>query len=142
MCILSCVTNFLTSCAEESSSVCLQIKSVLLEVRDVLYSSCEEQPELQLLLCPPMYRLTPLWYRDGAAEVLLKFAQVFRDDKPRNLHLLASFPVPKLEADEVHLTPFLGLEFVMHLFDSADMLLDSLKSSSDSKTAKNTETIR
>ena len=68
-----------------------------------------------------MYRTVPQWYREGIAEVLIKFSSLYSavTDKPANLFLLPSFASPKLEADGVHLDPYSGLQYVLHLFDSA-----------------------
>ena len=60
ICVLSCITNFLTSCSGSSSSVSVRIESCLSEVRDTLESACQENPERYFLICPPMYRLVNL----------------------------------------------------------------------------------
>ena len=88
-----------------------------------------------------MYRTTPLWYSDGLSEILRKFGDIFKDC-PRNLLLLPSFPQSELESDGVHLTPFCGLQFVLHIFDAANSALDLLKKSSSSVAASNSGSIR
>ena len=123
--ILSCITNFLTSSDTdgESSSAAVRVEPLLLDLRETLLSFCQEQPDRSFFLAPPMYRTSPLWYLDGLPEVLLKFSEVFRAEKPPNLFLLPSFQPTELEADGVHLTPYAGFRFVVHLFDAASEAL-------------------
>ena len=52
------------------------------------------------------------------------FSQLMSDEKPDNLHLLPSFATPEFESDGAHLTAYSGLEFILHLFDSASDVLD------------------
>jgi hypothetical protein len=61
---------------------------------------------------------------------------------PGNLILMPSFPNPDFEADGVHLTPYSGLEYVVHLFESAHALI--LRKSSDvpSRVASGSESTR
>ena len=73
-----------------------------------------------------MYRSSPVWYREGLSEILALFSQVLSSEKPPNLHLLPSFATPEFENDGVHLTAYSGLEFILHLFDSAADLLSSI----------------
>ena len=75
-----------------------------------------------------MYRTNPTWYRDGLPEVLTLFSQIFNGDQPENLRLLPSFPTPAFETDGVHLTAFSGLEFVHHLIDASQDLLEMMAS--------------
>ena len=51
------------------------------------------------------------------------FSQVMSEEKPENLHLLPSFATPEFESDGVHLTAYSGLEFILHLFDTASEVL-------------------
>ena len=74
-----------------------------------------------------MYRTSPVWYLDGLAEILIKFSEVFSRDKPPNLFLIPSFNHTELESDGVHLLPYPGLQFVVHLFDQAKEALESTK---------------
>jgi len=48
-----------------------------------------------------------------------------------NLYALPSFPTPAFEEDGVHLNPYSGLEYVLYLFDTTNMLLDSISAGSD-----------
>ena len=125
VCIIACLTNFLTR-ADGHSTVALRVEPVLQEIRAALVEFCAILPSRLVLISPPMYRTTPLWYREGLAEILTVFSQVFNVDKPDNLILLPSFSTPSFEADGVHLTAYSGLEFIMHLFDSSQEALDNL----------------
>ena len=120
-CIISCLTNFLTASSSDgpSSSVQVRVEPVLREVQELLLSQCQEFPDRNWFLSPPMYRTTPVWYLDGLPEILIKFSEMYRVDKPPNLHLLPSFQFPDLEADGVHLLPYPGLQYVVSLFDDA-----------------------
>ena len=123
--ILSCFSNFLAS-ADGPVSISQRVDPVLEQLYDGLLLACGQFPDRQYLLSPPMYRTSPVWYREGLAEILSLFSQTFRRDKPDNLHLLPSFATPEYDSGGVHLTPYSGLEFLMHLFDSANDLLDQL----------------
>jgi hypothetical protein len=83
-----------------------------------------------------------LWYRDGLPEILRKFSSLMSASPPANFHLLPSFPSPDLDQDGVHLTPFAGLEFLFHLFDSSNTILKSLKNSPETKIGASCEAIR
>ena len=74
-----------------------------------------------------MYRTNPIWYLDGLSAILVKFSDMFKVDKPPNLYLLPSFNFSDLEADGVHLLPYPGMQFVVHLFDAADEALKAQK---------------
>ena len=127
ICILSCLTNFLTDTTGSSESVSLRVEPVLIQVRDILFSYCQEQPERYWVLAPPMYRLTPLWYLDNLSEIMVKFSSVMSEDRPRNLLLLPSFSNPSLEADGVHLSPYSGYNFILYLFDTSASLVAQSK---------------
>ena len=89
-----------------------------------------------------MYQSSPVWYREGLPEILTLFSQNFYQDRPANLHLLSSFPTPEYGKDGVHLTPYAGLEFLLHLIDGAQELLDGLEASPDVVVAKASEGAR
>ena len=76
-----------------------------------------------------MYRTLPVWYRKGLPEILTLFSQIFTQASSEKMHLLPSFATQEYESDGVHLTPYSGLEFILHLFDSASALLLTLGSS-------------
>ena len=124
VCIVACVTNFLTS-SDDDSMVSKRVEPVLDEFVHHLTATCANAPDLTILVSPPMYRMAPVWYREGLPEVLTRFSGAFRE-KPANLHLLPSFPTPDYEADGVHLTAYSGLEYMIHLFDSSMSVLDML----------------
>ena len=69
VCVVSCLTNFLAS-SEGPDSVSQRIEPVLGEVREVLDQLCTENPERFYLVSPPMYRTSPVWYREGLPEVM------------------------------------------------------------------------
>ena len=142
VCILSCLTNFLTMCQGDSSSAAVRVEPVLREVHEVVLSFCQEFPERTWLLAPPMYRTTPLWYLDGLPEILVKFSSIFSQEQPRNLLLMPSVPNQVLEADGIHLTPYSGFEFVVALFDKAAELIDNLKKNPTSLVGVHSESIR
>lgn len=125
VCIVSCLTNFLAS-SSTPGTVSQRVDGVLQDVRDVLLEACSDFPDRKYMVSPPMYRTTPVWYRDGLPEILSLFSQTMTDSKPANLHLLPSFPTPEYDSDGVHLTSFSGLEFIVSLFDGSEDLLDNL----------------
>ena len=123
--LMSCLTNFLTDAEEAGASVSFRVEPVFREAFEIISRAAVERSELFFILAPPMYRLAPLWYRDGLPEILNKFSEVFRN-RPKNLLLMSSFATPEFEADGVHLTAYSGLEFMLHLFDASVSLIDSL----------------
>ena len=141
VCIISCITNFLSS-AVGPESVSQRIDPVLQDIRDVLAEICESNPAKSFLISPPMYRVSPVWYREGLPEVLTTFSQVLTQEKPPNLHLLSSFPTPAYQADGIHLTPYSGLEFLLHLFEGADDLLEGLLLAPEAVQSRASESTR
>lgn len=127
VCIVACVSNFITDSVESSSSVSQRISINLKEFFDVLSQSCSAFPARRYLVCPPMYRKWPLWYRDGLPEVLHSFSDLYAKGSltVSNLSAMPGFPTPSFESDGIHLTPYSGLEYVLHLFDRAQMILSS-----------------
>jgi len=97
---------------------------------ELLKEACSGHPDRRYLICPPMYRMRPIWYRDGLPDILTIFSTSFAKTAVtvKNLHALPGFPTPSFEADGVHLSAYCGLEFVLHLFDSAKIVLDNLTS--------------
>ena len=141
MIIIACLTNFLTG-AEGPSVVAQRVEPVVQEIRGVVLDFCSSDETRSVFLSPPMYRATPVWYREGLPEVLSLFSQTFSLERPPNLHLLPSFPTPAFDADGVHLTPFSGLEYIIHLFDASELLLSNLSSSLDDVAVKSLESTR
>ena len=141
VCVVSCVTNLLTS-SDGSSTLALRLEPVLSDFFSRIRQACLETPDRAFLVCPPMYRKQPLWYRDGLPEVLGRFSSALMSDKPINLIAMPSFPNPDFEADGVHLTAFSGLEYILHMFDSASMIIDSLAQDPATKGARSGEATR
>lgn len=140
VCILSCVTNFLTR-SEGSPTVILRIEPVLIDFLAKLETLLTERPDMKLLICPPMYRCEPLWYRDNLPQILTKFSEVF-SHRPEGVLMMPSFATPVLEDDGVHLTAYSGLEFVLHLFDSARAVLEHALLEPEQKAIVATESTR
>ena len=142
--VLSCITNFMTRSDESVSSVSLRVEPIIKNFKSILDDASQLNPECLYLVAPPMYRHFPIWYRDGLSEVMQKFSSIMSHklEGQANVHLLPSFPTPSFEPDGVHLTPFSGLEFILHLFDSASSLITTLKSTPESLVIQNVESSR
>lgn len=128
VCIVSCVSNFVASSEAISDTITHRVGPVFEEFFSQLVGECQEHPQRRYLVAPPMYRKFPLWYRDGLPQILTLFSTTFKGLPKLNLHLLPSFATPVFEADGIHLNPYSGLEFVLHLFDSSKEVLSSLNS--------------
>ena len=63
-CILSCLTNFISS-ADGPESVSQRVEPVLHDIRDSIFAACEANPSRSYFVSPPMYRTHPVWYREG-----------------------------------------------------------------------------
>ena len=125
VCIISCITNFLTS-AKGSSAVSLRVEPVISDFLAKITEVADSKPEVRFLICPPMFRHQPIWYREALPEVLQKFSDLCKR-KPVNCHMMPSFPTPTFETDGVHLTAYSGHEFVLHMFESMDQVLSRLE---------------
>ena len=68
VCILSCVTNFITS-SDDDSMVSKRVEPVLDEFATHVRDAAQRLPAVQFMVAPPMYRQTPTWYREGLPEV-------------------------------------------------------------------------
>ena len=125
-CVVACVTNFLTS-AEGPPSISNRVEPVLSDFFSTLVEYCVSNPDRSFLISPPMYRSQPTWYREGLPEIMTLFSQSFSnaESRPPNLLLLPSFATPEFDADGIHLTPYSGLEYILHLFDSAIEVIES-----------------
>ena len=139
--LLSCLTNFLTSSEAAGSSLSLRIDPVLQEVIQIIFNVAQESAERFFIIAPPMYRLLPLWYRDGLPEILSRTSEAFKS-RPKNVLMMSSFSTPEFESDGIHLTAYSGMEFVLHLFDSSVKLLESLSLSSSEVSEAGTEDTR
>ena len=126
ICVLACITNFLTSSEDSSDTLSIRIDPVLGDFFTTISASCQSNPSRRFLVCPPMYRRSPLWFRDGLPEILSRFSSASKSVTCPNFALLPSFPTPSFEADGIHLNAYSGYEYVLHLFDSSKKLIDSL----------------
>ena len=125
-CIIACLSNFLTASKSSSvGSVALRVGPVLSSFVEKVLTFAADRPGTQVFVCPPMYRTNPLWYRDGLSEIMVLFKNSFKSVKPTNMWLMPSFSSPELEADGVHLSPFSGIKYVMHLFDISQELFSN-----------------
>ena len=140
VCVVSCLTTFLIA-ADGPSTVSHRVEPVLQEVRGLLLEICFDNPNRHYMISPPMYRTSPVWYREGLAEILTVFSGTLSSDRPPNLHLLPSFPTPDFESDGL-LTAYSGLEFILHLFDSTHLLLANLESAPETGIIRNSESTR
>ena len=141
VCVLSCVTNFITASSGSTTSPSQRVEPVLLQLLSCLEVSAKAHEDRLFLVAPPMYRTFPEWYRDGLPEILKKFSSTMMTEL-KNIRLLPSFATPMFEQDGVHLTPYSGLEFVLHLFDSASALMDSFTSQPEEVLISNCESSR
>lgn len=141
VCLVSCITNFLTS-TESCDTISLRIDPVLKEFFEVIVSESLKNPERKYLVSPPMYRRSPIWYRENVSEVLNRFSSSYEKVDAPNLSLLPSFPSPVFEADGCHLNAYSGLQFVMHLFESSTKLLETLIAVPEVRESRATESNR
>ena len=140
--VFSCVTNFLADAPKDgATSVSQRVEPVLEQFAQMILDFARSGSDAQVLVAPPMYRTSPIWFREGLPEILKRFSASF-DTKPANVHLLPSFASPDLEEDGIHLTAYSGLEFVLHLFDASAVILDALTLGQDAKLARGGESTR
>ena len=141
-CIIACVTNILCD-ADGPTSVQSRVDPVLQDFKTALIEACGSSPDRWYLLSPPMYRSFPVWYREGLPEIMRLFSQAFSPaERPQNLLLLTSFSTPEFDSDGVHLTAYSGLEYIMHLFDSAEEAIGAAAMPVEETTVKTSESIR
>jgi len=136
-CIVSCVTNFIADSSEESMEPGQRVDQVLKEFFSIVVDACKNKPDRVVLVCPPMYRQSPIWYRENLPEVMTRFSSSFARSSLliKNLFAMPSFATPVFESDGTHLTPASGHEFILHLFARAQMILDALIVSPDGPTS-------
>lgn len=139
--IITCITNFITE-STGSSSVGVRVEPVITKFREIIAAECATNTEKKYLIGPPMFRSRPLWYNEGLAEVLQKFSSLLSVAKPSNLLLLPSFPTPEFESDGVHLTPYAGIEYLIHLFDSSKDLLSTSEAATPERIDRGSEATR
>jgi len=139
--ILTCVTNFLAE-STGSSAAGVRVEPVITEFKARLAEACEAFPDRKYLVTPPMFRSRPTWFKEGLPEILQKFSSLMTADQPSNLLLMPSFPTPEYESDGIHLTPYAGVEYLVHLFDSARSLITLSGSKTSVKVDHGTEATR
>ena len=104
-CLVQSVMSFLAS-ADDTGAI---FESMLREY-------CGQRSWIQVVVAPPMYCTTPVWYRRSLPLIALQFSAIVSLGWPRNLHLLTSPVSQELASDRVHLDPVSGLHYVLHLF--------------------------
>lgn len=141
VCVLSCVSNFIAGC-DGPTSITQRVEPTLQDFRSAILTACSANPHRDYMVSPPMYRTSPLWYREGLPEILTLFSGTMNQDKPQNMFLLPSFPTPDFDQDGVHLTPISGFEFILHLFDGSQHVLESQEATIEEVTSLNSEANR
>jgi len=134
VCVVSCVTNFLSDSPEENGSMPGQrVEPVLTEFFRLLVDSCKTFPDRKYLTCPPMFRRSPTWFREGLPEIMTSFSAAFVKNSVGipNLFAMPGFATPSFESDGIHLTAYSGYQYVLHLFSRAQALLDAVAASPD-----------
>ena len=129
VCVVACLTNFLTDAADNTLSASVRVEAGLQEAHRLIRDVCQADPDRFIIIHPPMYRTCPLWYRDGLPEILTKFSSVFSVDRPDNCLIMSGFATPDFDSDGVHLTPSSGLEYIFHLFDASEAAIAQMKRS-------------
>lgn len=143
VCVMSCLTNFLTDTDDTSSSISVRVDPTIESFIEKISIECRKAPQRRYLICPPMYRMFPIWYRDGIADVLTRFSVIASRVKDlANFGVLPSFSSPSFESDGVHLTPFSGQEFVLHLFSSSQETISRLSMPAPEKEVVSQESSR
>jgi len=89
--IVSCLSNFLRD-SESSTEASNRISGVFEAVRDILLPYCDSNPDLQVMVAPPQFSRSPLWYSESISlshqllqSIIIAPAQV------DNIHLLPAF---------------------------------------------------
>ena len=141
-CVVASLTNVLTG-SVSTASLAQRVDPLLKSFVSKVLEFALSRPDLHIFVCPPMYRLTPVWYRDGLSEIMSRFSSVFRSaQKPHNLFIMPSFSRSVLEADGVHLTALAGIEYILFLFSASQDLINTFNLSADSKVSSVTEATR
>ena len=140
--VLACVSNFLTLSEDTSSTLSHRVDPILDEFFSLVSEDCQTHPDRKYLVCPPMYRRSPLWYRDGLPVILTRFSLMAKSYQQSNLGLLPSFSGHVLEADGIHLTAYSGLEYVLHLFASVRNYLTTVASAPEARQEVHSEAAR
>ena len=59
VCIVSCISNFLSDSDSSASSMALRLEPIYLEFFRKLVQSCQAKPDRTFFVCPPMFRTSP-----------------------------------------------------------------------------------
>jgi len=90
--IVSCLSNFVRD-SESSTDPSSRISKVLEAVRDVIMPYAEANPDLYLMLAPPQFSRSPVWYAESIGLVQRLVKSIIMDlSCLDNLCLLPSFP--------------------------------------------------
>ena len=139
-CVVACLTNFLTgsisTTASSSGSISSRIDPLMTSFVEKVFSFSKSRPSLTVFICPPMYRLVPIWYRESLPEIMQKFSKMLGEERPSNVLVVPSFAKFDLEADGIHLTPYSGMEYLIHLFDDTQELRNKSMLPDVAKVAK------
>ena len=139
-CVVACITNFITgSIAGIPGSTASRVEPILSGFVEKVFSFSMSRPDLVVFICPPMYRTVPTWYCTGLPTILMKFNSLVSDARPANVLIMPSFAKFDLEADGVHLTPYSGMEYLLHLTDDAQEVWRRSLLTTDEKVAKISE---
>ena len=142
-CVLACVTNLITG-SIPASSLSLRVEPMISGFLERALVLARSRPDLQVFVCPPMYRTSPIWYRDGMSEIIVKFSSLVRaiPDRPPNFWCLPGFYRARLEPDGVHLDPYSGLQYALYLVEAPQEVLKAAALPADLKIASVIETSR
>ena len=141
VCVFSAISELLVHC-EDRGTVQSSVEHVMTSLAGKLGILCRARSGLTVMLAPPMYRTTPLWYRQHLPELAHVFSEVFSKDKPPNLVKLPSFINQDILEDGYSLNPVTGLYYLLHLIDESEKLLLLCKSGIDENVKSNSETSR
>jgi len=62
--IISCLSNFIRD-SQSSSEATTRITEALEAVRGHLFPYCEANPDLYVMICPPQFSRSPVWYSES-----------------------------------------------------------------------------
>ena len=141
VCVFSAISELLVHC-DDRGTVQASVEHVMTSLAGKLGILCRARSGLSVMLAPPMYRTTPLWYRQHLPELANVFSEVFSKDKPPNLFLLPSFINQDILDDGYHLNPVTGLYYLIHLIDESEKLLKLASSGTDDCVKSISETSR
>ena len=132
VCIIAAVTDMLLA-ADDTGTISSSIESVLRTFKSKIIPLCVARPNLLVAVVPPLYRNRPFWYQKNLPQISGLFSAILTNDHPANFRLLPSFCSQETLPDGVYLTPVSGLHYVLHVFDQAEVLVESLTRTSDAQ---------